>query len=78
MTQAEEFTPRAKHLEWCKQRARGYLAEGDGMNAVTSMLSDLQKHPETRLQGGVLTLLGMKAGMSGDIDECRRFIEGFN
>ena len=78
MTQAEEITPRAKHLEWCKQRARAYLAEGDGMNAVTSMLSDLQKHSETRLQGGVLTLLGMKASMSGDIDECRRFIEGFN
>ena len=38
------------------------------MNAVTSVLSDLQKRPETRLRGGVLTLLGMKAGVSGDID----------
>ena len=73
------MSSRAEHLEHCKRLAREYLAEGDGMNAVTAMLSDLQKHPETRLDdGGMLTLLGMRAILSGDIEQCRRFIEGFN
>lgn len=70
---------RAEHLEFCKQRAREYLKHGDGVNAVTSMLSDLNKHPGTHLgEGNMLSALGMRAAMSGDLRECRRFIEGFN
>ena len=70
---------RIEHLEWCKKRALEYLDRGDVMNAVTSMLSDLNKHDETKLdEGGGLTMLGMNAIMSGDVQFARRFIEGFN
>ncbi len=72
---------RDKHLQWCKDRALEYLDPGadySPQEAVTSMLSDLNKHPETSLTGGVLTMLGLKAIQSGDPQEARRFIEGFN
>lgn len=68
---------REDHLEWCKQRAREYLARNDLMNAVTSMLSDLQKHSSTAFKPGTLDLLGMHAIMSGDPQTVQRFIEGF-
>lgn len=69
---------RQSHLEWCKKRAHEYLAKGDVQNAVTSMLSDLNKHPETALKTSTLTMLGMLAIQSGNIAEARRFIDGFN
>ena len=69
---------RKSHLEWCKKRAHEYLARGDVPNAVTSMLSDLGKHPETDLKNPMLTMLGMLAVQSGDVSEARRFIDGFN
>lgn len=72
---------RHQHLDWCKQRALEYLEPDEfysPQEAVTSMLSDLNKHPETSLKGGVLTMLGLKAAQSGDPEEARRFIEGFN
>jgi len=69
---------RSEHLTWCKQRAHEYLAHGDVVNAVTSMLSDMNKHPETRLESGTLAMLGMVAIQSGDEREARRFIDGFN
>ena len=66
---------RAEHLEWCKQRAREYLAIGEWQNAMTSMVSDLGKHPETersREIGGYLMLT------VSDVESCRKFVEGFN
>lgn len=70
---------RQQHLEWCKKRAHEYLAHGDVQNAVTSMLSDLGKHPETESSShGLLAQLGMLAIMSGDKREAVRFIDGFN
>lgn len=70
---------RADHLKWCKERALQYLDDGNLVDAVTSMLSDLDKHPETRLgPGSVLSTLGLHAAMSNDIGEARRFITGFN
>jgi hypothetical protein len=70
---------RLEHLEFCKQRARKYLERGELGDAITSMLSDLSKHPETRAHStGPLALLGMRAILSGDPEQCRRFIEGFN
>ena len=69
---------RAEHLAWCKERAHEYLARGDVNNAVTSMLSDLGKHEETRGAGEKFAMLGMMACMSGDANEARRFIDGFN
>lgn len=70
---------RQQHLEWCKKRAREYLAKGDVTNAIASMMSDLRKHPETESSaGGILGMLGMQTVISGDVSDARRFIEGFN
>jgi len=69
---------RKTHLEWCKKRAHEYLARGDIPNAVTSMLSDMNKHPETALNNPTLAMLGMLAVQSGSETEARRFIDGFN
>ena len=70
---------REEHLAFCKTRAREYLACMELENAVTSMLSDLQQHPETKLpEGSPLAMLGVLAAASSDPSEVRRFIEGFN
>lgn len=69
---------RAEHMQWCKDRALAYLPD-DPQQAITSMLSDLNKHPETE---GVLRFAGMMglALMSEGVtpDNARRFIVGFN
>ncbi len=70
---------RAEHLEWCKQRAREYFDRGDAMNGLTSMFSDLEKHPETADHKG--THIGIMLMMTGglrDPSEARKFIDGFN
>lgn len=70
---------RAEHLAWCKKRALEYLDSGDKTNAVTSMLSDLRKHPETEDSGtGMLAQLGMMEMMQGTQESVRRYITGFN
>ncbi len=70
---------RVEHMNWCKKRALEYLDKGDVSNAITSMMSDMNKHDETNLEPThVLTLLGLRAAMSGDPQEARRYIEGFN
>lgn len=69
---------RQSHLDWCKKRAHEYLARGDVQNAVTSMLSDMNKHPETELKSPALTMLGMMAIQSGSTTDAKRFIDGFN
>lgn len=69
---------RQQHLEWCKKRALEYLDKGDVQNAVTSMMSDMQKHDETKFNSPTLNMLGIMAIRSGDIHEARRYIVGFN
>ncbi len=69
---------RRSHLEWCKKRAHEYLARGDIRNGVTSMLSDLNKHPETALNTPTLAMLGMMAIQSGSMADAKRFVDGFN
>ena len=70
---------RAEHLEWCKQRAREYCERGDTMNAMTSMFSDLEKHPETAgHKGSEIGLMLMMTGGLRDQADARRFIDGFN
>lgn len=68
---------RQAHLDWCKKRAHEYLARGDVQNAVTSMMSDLEKHPETAVKSPVLNMLGIMAAQGG-VTEARRYIDGFN
>lgn len=72
---------RAEHLQFCKDRAMEYVNQGDLLNAVTSMMSDLEKHPETSSTKGALGMLGMLAAQQaqlGDRDAVIRYIQGFN
>ena len=72
---------RAEHMQWCKDRAMEYVNNGDLLQAVTSMMSDLEKHPETKSAGTSLAMLGLLAcrqAQSGDKDGVVRYIKGFN
>lgn len=73
---------RAEHLQWCKDRAMEYVTHGDLVNAVTSMASDLTKHPETKDSTtgamGMLFLLATQQAMAGDAAGVKRYIQGFN
>mgnify|MGYP001582552379 FL=1 len=71
---------REEHLQLCKNRAMEYVKVGDLNQAVTSMLSDLSKHPETEASSqGVCAQLGIFELMHGPTTEkIKRFIEGFN
>jgi hypothetical protein len=67
---------REEHLEWCKERAREYLAAGDLSNAVASMASDMRGHPECGVNEFLLAA-GMIHVMNFDEREVRRWVEGF-
>ena len=69
---------RDEHMKWCKERALQYIDDGDIQNGITSMLSDLSKHPETKAVGENMAPLGMLEIMSGSVDSARRFVTGFN
>jgi len=70
---------RDEHLEWCKQRALEYVDRGDFTEALTSMLSDLGKHPETAKHAGIaLGVMMASAGLLTTRQEIERFIKGFN
>lgn len=74
-----EQNDREEHLEWCKQRALDYARSGNLDGAWASMVSDLNKHPET--YGHPAINLGAMLMMSGNLntkDEIIKFIEGFN
>lgn len=68
---------RSEHLAFCKERALEYLSDGDIKNAITSMLSDMDKHPETKVNQ-YLALLGMRIIMDHDLIGAKHWIEGFN
>jgi hypothetical protein len=68
---------REEHLAWCKRRALEYLDAGEITNAITSMMSDMDKHPETRCNNKVLAHLGMLIAVEQNADAARRFIEGW-
>lgn len=75
----EPIQPRALHLEWCKQRALAYCDEGCLQLALSSMFSDLKKHPKTADHPAIG--LGVGLILSGDLNtrgQVRKFIEGFN
>lgn len=49
------------------------------MEALTSMMSDLTKHPETQNHPGIQICVGlMMIGNLQTVDEARRFIEGYH
>lgn len=67
---------REEHLTWAKQRALEYVDAGDLVSAVTSMGSDLDKHPELGCNSYLLMAGGLDAS-TGDPRLVRRWIEGF-
>lgn len=70
---------RAEHLAWCKARALEYVNRGDVNGGLTSMFSDMEKHPETRDHiGNRIGLQMMMIGALSSPHEARRFIEGYN
>jgi hypothetical protein len=66
--ETEDTMTRAEHLAWAKERAKLYLELDETINCVSSMTSDVQKHPElladeivqAYCRGGVV-LLGITA-----------------
>jgi predicted YcjX-like family ATPase len=68
---------RVEHLAWCKKRALEYLEPGrfySVENAGASLVSDLNKHSQTRGHPAIkrcFTLLATGA----DADQMRSFIE---
>lgn len=67
---------REEHLAWAKQRALEYVDAGELVNAVTSMGSDLDKHPELGCNPYLLMAGGLDAA-KGDPVAVRRWVEGF-
>lgn len=66
-----------EHLAWCKQRALQYLDEHNVRDAICSMMSDLNKHEETKKQSQSILALGILIATQNDEIEARRWIEGF-
>ena len=66
---------RDEHLEWAKRRALEHLPQNP-VEAMTSMGSDLKKHPELENHGD-LYIMPMFYGAHNDPDAVRRWIEGF-
>jgi hypothetical protein len=69
---------RTEHLAWCKKRAHEYLERGQVADAIASMMSDMQKHPETKTNNQFLDAMGLMAAASGNQEDARRYIDGFN
>jgi hypothetical protein len=67
---------REEHLEWAKKRALEYLPQ-DPLEAMTSMMSDVSKHPDLQNHAG-LRIAPMFFGAHYDPSAVRRWIDGFN
>ncbi len=68
---------RREHIQWCKRRALAYLPDNPS-DAFASMVSDMQKHPETCDHPAIN--LGCQLFLEGKLDtteKMRHFIEGF-
>jgi hypothetical protein len=70
---------REEHLKWCKERALAYVDAGEFENAFASMVSDMNKHPETSNHSGFqLGIMLMMGGHLSTAPKMREFIEGFH
>lgn len=70
---------RAEALALCKRRALELVDRGELQEAVTSMLSDLGKHPELRNHaGGSLGAMLLLGGFLSHKHDVIKWIEGFN
>lgn len=67
-----------EHLKRCKRHALAYLRRHRYASAVTSMLTNIQQHQDTRFRDiSTFEQIGFMYAERGDIDGMRRFIEGF-
>jgi hypothetical protein len=63
-------------MAWSKQHALEYVDSGCLLEAISSMGSDLGRHPETKMDSFLL-MAGAMYALDGDVDGVRRWIEGF-
>jgi hypothetical protein len=70
-------TSAREHFERAKARAIEYVDMGDGASALSSLVSDLNKHDGTSsiLNDGLLMLFTGEVMLAG-ADGARRFIDG--
>jgi len=69
---------RAEHLQWCKDRAMKYVDNGDLTEAVASICSDINKHPDTQGHAGIQLAMPLMLGGNLTYEKTKSFIEGFN
>jgi hypothetical protein len=70
---------REEHLAWCKSRALEYIDRGQVNEGLTSMMSDMSKHPETNNPMlDQLTVQLMMIGSLSSPEQARRHINGYN
>lgn len=70
---------REEHLAWCKKRALEYIARGQIKEGLTSMMSDMRKHPETESPGlDQMTVGLMVCGALSTPEQARKHINGYN
>jgi hypothetical protein len=69
---------RDERLEWCKARAREYLQSSDLVNAVASIISDMNQNYEGLPPcPAELAMIGMLSAANRDRHAVSAFIEGF-
>jgi hypothetical protein len=66
-----------EHLAWCKQRALAHVDRGDLEEAVLSMATDIQTHPENRINQTTLEMLVTAATFEWHRAGVRKWVEGF-
>lgn len=66
---------RAEHVAWAKRRALAFVDRDEADCAIASLLSDLNKHPET---ANSVFVLAMFAPFEGDTDVARHWIGEVN
>lgn len=70
---------RSEHLQWCKDRAIEYIHSGDIQQGITSMMSNLSKHPDTKNHIGIEIAMGlMMIRTLNNRTAAEKFINGFN
>lgn len=70
---------RQEHVAWMKQRALEYVDRGDLSAALSSAISDMNKHPDTIAHpASILGVSLMVNGYLGTPEKMREFIEGIN
>ena len=68
-----------EHIKWCKERANREIDfYKDPKQGLISMMSDLEKHPETRNHSGIkIAALMLFSGQIRTVEEAKKFIDGF-